>query len=100
MAAGFLAVVVLASRPASGDLPRWPLLFWNALGLLDLLGVVLVLGITVLRPWAAQRGLVGANFTLQLFVVPLFVAVHICIFGRLWRERRPLKWGNVQREPA
>jgi hypothetical protein len=89
IAVTLLAIALLASKPFSGDVPRGPLLVWNALGMLDLLGVVLILGITVLRPWAAQRGLVGPNFTLQLFVVPLFIAMHICVFGRLWRERRP-----------
>ena len=99
IAVTLLAVVLLALKPPAGELPRGPLLLWNAFGLLDLLSVPF-LGATVLRPWAAQRGLVGGNFALQLFVVPLFVAIHIYIFGRLWRGRRALKWGDVQREPA
>jgi len=86
IAVTLLAVVLLAFKRPSGDLPRGALSLWNALGLLDLL-VVLFLGITVLRPWAAERGLV-TNFSLQLFAVPVFITLHIYLFGRLWRERR------------
>jgi hypothetical protein len=87
LAVTLLAVALLAFKDHSGDPPRGALLAWSALGLLDLV-VVLFLGITVLRPWIAARGLAGPNFGLLLFAVPLFMALHICIFGRLWRERR------------
>jgi len=76
-------------KRGSGDVPRWLLWLWNALGLLDMLAV-LFLAITVLRPWAAQQGIVGGNFGLQLFVVPLFIAIHICVFDRLRREQNAL----------
>lgn len=87
MAVTMLAVALLAFKAPSGDLPRGALLLWSVLGLLDLV-VVLFLGITVLRPWAAERGVAGPNFSLQLFAVPLYMTLHIYIFGRLWRERR------------
>jgi hypothetical protein len=88
MAVAGLMILLLALKPARGPLPRAPLLIWNTLGLLDLVLSVGVLAITVLRPWAQARGLPSGNFGLQLFVVPLFVAVHLHIFGRLWREAR------------
>jgi hypothetical protein len=30
----------------------------------------------------------GANFGLQLFVVPVFLGLHLHIFARLWREMK------------
>lgn len=87
IAVTMLMILVLALRPAGGGIPRGPFLLWNAIGLADLLIGVPILGAMVLRPWAAQRGLPG-NFGLQLFVVPLFIAIHLHLFGRLWREKR------------
>jgi hypothetical protein len=87
IAVTMLMVLVLALRTASGEIPRGPVWLWNAIGLVDLISIGAFLGPFVLRPWAAQRGLSG-NFGLQLFAVPLFIAIHLCIFGRLWRERR------------
>ena len=86
MAVTMLTVLVLALKPASGNLPRGPIWLWNAAGLIDLVFVG-VLAVTVLRPWVAERAL-PSNFGLQNFVVPLFVAIHLHIFGRLWRETR------------
>jgi hypothetical protein len=86
MAVTMLAVVLLTLKDSHGGLPRGPLGVWNALGLLDLVVSVLFLGTTVLRPWAAQRGIVGGNFSMQLFVVPIFIAAHMHIFARLWRR--------------
>jgi hypothetical protein len=83
MAVTMAAIAILALRRA--PIPRWWLLAWNAAGLLDLVGVA-VSAATVLRPWAAQRELPGGNFALQLFVVPLFLGLHLNIFARLWRE--------------
>ena len=84
IAVTMLMVVVLALRPASGGMPRGPFMLWNAIGLLDLISVPVV-AVLVLRSWAEQRGLSG-HFGLQLFAVPLFIAIHLHIFGRLWRE--------------
>jgi hypothetical protein len=92
IAVTMLMILVLALRPGSGAIPRGPLLLWNAIGLVDLLVGVPLLGALELRPWAAQRGLSG-HFGLQLFVVPLFIAIHVHIFARLWRERRSLPAG-------
>jgi hypothetical protein len=86
MAVTMLMVLVLALWPASARIPRGPILLWNAIGLIDLL-IVPLLGAVVLRPWAAQRGLSG-HFGLQLFAVPLFIGIHLHIFGRLWCEKR------------
>jgi hypothetical protein len=87
IAVTLLAIVILAVWPATGGVPRWPLMAWNAVGFFDLVSVA-VLAATVLRPWAAQRGLPGANFGLQLFVVPVFLGLHLHIFARLWREMK------------
>lgn len=81
-----LVVLVLAIRPASGGVSRVPLLLWNTIGFADLVNV-LVGAALVVRPWAEQRGLPG-QFGLQLFGVPIFIALHILIFRRLWRERQ------------
>jgi hypothetical protein len=89
IAVTMLIILVLALRPASGEIPRGAFLLWNAIGLIDLVVAVPVLGALVLRPWAAQHGLTG-HFGLQLFVVPLFIAIHFHIFARLWREKRSL----------
>jgi hypothetical protein len=87
IAVTLLAILLLAAKSPAGELRRGPLLVWNAFGLLDLLTVGF-LAVTVLRPWAAARGLPGANFGLQLFVVPVFIALHLHIFARMWREAR------------
>jgi len=87
IAVTLLAIVILAVWPAAGGVPRWPLMAWNAVGFFDLVSVA-VLAATVLRPWAAQRGLPGANFGLQLFVVPVFLSLHLHIFARLRREMK------------
>lgn len=86
MAITMLTILILALKPASGDVPRGPIWLWNAAGLADLISVAF-LAVTVLRPWAAQRGL-PTNLAMQNFVVPLFVAIHLHMFGRLWREAR------------
>jgi hypothetical protein len=86
MAVTMLAIVVLALKPVGGEMPRGPIWLWNAIGLLDLLYVAF-LAATVLRPWAAQRGL-PTNFVLLNFVVPAFIAIHLHMFGRLWRESK------------
>ena len=88
MAVTMLAILVFGLRSHDGAVPRMPLLLWNVAGLTDLVVSVLVLGATVLRPWAAARGIPGANFTLQAFVVPIFIGLHLHIFGRVWREAR------------
>lgn len=95
MAVTMLMIVVLALRTPAGDISRRPLWAWNVLGLADLLIAVPVLGALVLRPWAQQRGLTG-HFALQLFVVPVFIGLHVHLFARLWREGRSLP----VREPA
>ncbi|MCA6122465.1 hypothetical protein J6500_11265 [Bradyrhizobium sp. WSM 1704] len=86
IAVTLLMVVVLAMRTASGGVARGPVLLWNTIGFADLINV-LISAALVVRPWAEQRGLPG-QFGLQLFGVPIFIALHILIFGRLWRERR------------
>jgi len=87
IAVTMLAIVILAAKPATGTVSRWAVMVWNVAGFCDLLGVA-VLAATVLRPWAAQRGLPGANFGLQLFVVPVFLGLHVHIGARLWREMK------------
>jgi len=86
MAVTMLAILILALKPTPGEVPRAPVWLWNAAGLIDLISVGF-LAVTVLRPWAAARGL-PTNFAMLNFVVPLFIAIHIHIFGRLWRAGR------------
>jgi hypothetical protein len=86
IAVTLLMVLVLTIRPTSGGVSRTPVLLWNTIGFADLVNV-LVGAALVVRPWAEQRGLPG-QFGLQLFGVPIFIALHILIFGRLWRERQ------------
>ena len=86
IAVTMLMVLVLALRSVSDRMARGAVLLWNAIGLLDLVNV-LVGAALVARPWIEQRGLSG-QFALQLFGVPIFIALHLLIFGRLWRERR------------
>ena len=86
LAVGMLGILLLALNAWRGGLPRGAVWLWNTAGLLDL-AYALVLAATVLRPWAAQRGL-PTNFAMQSFVIPVFVAIHLHVFGRLWRESR------------
>jgi hypothetical protein len=79
-------VLLLAAAQRSGRVPRRPLLVWNTLGLLDLVNVLFLVG-TVLLPWAAEQGTELGNYTLRGFVVPLFIGLHLQIYGRWWRER-------------
>lgn len=86
IAVTLLMVMVLAIRAVSGGEARGAVLLWNTIGFVDLVNV-LVGAALVVRPWAEQRGLPG-QFGLQLFGVPIFIALHILIFARLWRERQ------------
>jgi hypothetical protein len=87
MSVTLLAIIVLALKVAFGEVPRGPIWLWNAAGLADLL-LAFFLAATVLRPWAIERGL-PANLGMLNFVVPLFIVIHLHIFGRLWRASRP-----------
>ncbi|MBR0870254.1 hypothetical protein JQ633_07795 [Bradyrhizobium tropiciagri] len=86
IAVTILMVMVLAIRTASGSEVRGAVLLWNTIGFVDMVNV-LVGAATVVRPWAEHRGMPG-QFGLQLFGVPIFIALHILVFGRLWRERQ------------
>ena len=86
MSVTLLAIVVLALKVPFGKVPRGPIWLWNAAGLADLL-LAFFLAATVLRPWAIERAL-PANLGMLNFVVPLFIAIHLHIFGRLWRAAR------------
>jgi hypothetical protein len=47
----------------------------------------LLLVATVLLPWAAVNGAVIGNYALRGFVVPLFIGLHLHIYGRWIREK-------------
>jgi hypothetical protein len=79
-------VVLLTVAQRRGSVPRRPLLVWNTLGLIDLVNAMFLVA-TVLRPWAASRGISAGNFVLAGFVVPLFIGIHLHLYGRLFRER-------------
>ena len=83
---GCVMVVLLAVAERTGQVPRRPLLVWNTLGLLDLVNAMFLVT-TVLRPWAAARGVSVGNYTLAAFAVPIFIALHLHIYARLFRER-------------
>lgn len=80
-----LMVMLLTLAHRHGGVPRWPLLAWNTLGLIDLVNVMFLLA-TVLRPWAAERGLVLGNYALSGFAVPIFIGIHLNLYARLYRE--------------
>ena len=86
MVVTMLAILVLLPKSVGSQIPRGPIWLWNAIGLLDLL-FAMFLAATVLRPWAIQQGL-PTNFGLLNFGVPLFIAIHLHIFGRIWRESK------------
>jgi hypothetical protein len=81
-----LMMLVLAVGQQRGRIPRTGLLVWNTLGLFDLVNTG-YLAAAVLRPWAAARGVTVGNFALTLFVVPLFIGLHLHIYARVYRER-------------
>ena len=83
-----MMVALPALARCRGGVPRPLLLAWNTLGLLDLVDVMVLLA-TVVRPWAAERGLVVGNYVLSGFVVPVFIGLHVHLYGRLTVRRPP-----------
>jgi hypothetical protein len=98
MSVTLLAILVLTLKTTFGEVPRGPVWLWNAAGLADLL-YAFFLAATVLRPWAVERGL-PANFGMLNFVVPLFIVIHLHMFGRLWRAARPARGDFRPPQPA
>ncbi len=83
------ALPLLLVRP---DTPagRRVYLVWNVLGLLDILGVVLTAARLAFRDPGSMRALLELPLSLLLtFVVPIVVATHVWMLGRLTRPRIP-----------
>lgn len=93
LAVGWLALVVPHPLDATG--PRsWRLLV-HGIGLLDLMQVV-VLAVTVVRPWSAQHGDVTTTMTLPWVAVPLMMALNLHGFRQACtaRERESRSHGS------
>ena len=76
-----LAIVVFLKRPESQ--PRL-LMLWNALGLTDIVGVVLTAVRLAMASPSSMKALMGPPLSIvPLFIVPLVIASHILIFWRL-----------------
>jgi hypothetical protein len=86
--AGTGLLLVLLVRP-DGPAGRRAYLAWNVLGLLDILGVVLTAARLALGDPASMRALLELPLSLLLtFVVPIVVATHVWMLGRLIRPGR------------
>lgn len=78
----------LIRRFAVGSPPsRTHLMFWNTLGMVDLLNVMRMATLE-LGPWLAEHPEVTRIVMLPLFGVPLFIALHIHLYRTFWREHR------------
>ena len=85
LVAGAALLLVLLVRPdhARG---RRAYLVWNVLGFLDILGVVLTAARLAFRDPASMGALLELPLSLLLtFVVPVIVATHVWMLGRLAR---------------
>ena len=80
-----LAIPIVLFLPHPASRPRL-LMLWNALGLADILGVVLTATrLSVANP-DSMRGLLRFPMSLvPTFLVPLVIASHLLIFSRLRR---------------
>lgn len=92
IAAGLLALVAIACLPASTRRRRGVVLAWNALGLLDILVVVMTAQRMILLEGRADMFTAFATTPLMgllpLFVVPTVILAHLLVFARL-RDVRP-----------
>ncbi len=80
-----LVLLVRPDRPGG----RRAYLAWNVLGLLDILGVVLTAARLALRDPGSMRVLLRLPLSLLLtFVVPIIIATHVLMLGRLARTPR------------
>jgi hypothetical protein len=82
-------LLVLGVRP---DRPggRRAYLAWNVLGLLDILGVVLTAARLALAEPESMRALLRLPLSLlPTFVVPIVIATHVLMLGRLARRPAP-----------
>jgi hypothetical protein len=80
-------ILILFVRP---DRPggRRAYLVWNVVGLLDILGVVLTAGRLAVGDPESMRALLELPLSLLLtFVVPIIIATHVWMLGRLVRAR-------------
>jgi hypothetical protein len=77
-------LLVRADTPAG----RRAYLTWNVFGLVDILGVVLTAARLAFRDPASMSALLELPLSLLLtFVVPIIVATHVWMLGRLARHR-------------
>jgi hypothetical protein len=80
-----LALVLVLIGAAAGSAPRWALLTWNTLGMLDLLAAVGTAALVIARGDAPgmepllRLPLIGV----PLVAVPLLLATHVALFRRL-----------------
>ncbi|HWC05230.1 MAG TPA: hypothetical protein VHF87_20945 [Methylomirabilota bacterium] len=80
------ALPLVALVPPRGPGGRRAYLAWNALGLLDILGVVLTAARLALGDPASMRALTRFPLSLLLtFVVPIIIATHVVMLARLAR---------------
>ena len=81
------ALPLLLVRPDS-PAGRRVYLAWNVLGLFDILGVVLTAARLAFRDPGSMQALLELPLSLLLtFVVPIIVATHVWMLGRLTRAR-------------
>jgi hypothetical protein len=79
-----LVLLVRPDRPGG----RRAYLVWNVVGLLDILGVVLTAARLAFSDPASMRALLALPLSLLLtFVVPIIIATHVWMLGRLARAR-------------
>ena len=79
----WVLVLVRSSGPTRGG-GRVHYLAWNVFGLLDILGVVLTAARLAFREPASMRALLELPLSLLVtFVVPIIIATHVIMLGRL-----------------
>jgi hypothetical protein len=83
------AVAVAAAAPRSGPGGFWAYGAWNAVGLIDILGVVATAARLALTEPGSMRALTEWPLGLLVtYVVPLIIVSHVVLFARLARSRR------------
>jgi hypothetical protein len=87
VALGALLLVLMVRPDTPGG--RRAYLAWNVLGLLDILGVVITAARLAIGESGSMQALLRLPLSLlQTFVVPIIIATHVVMLGRLARATR------------